>query len=457
MRRISVWSDRNRGDWTRASRHCGGGSTRCAVVAIACLAVVIAAWSFGAGAALAQEAQVPVAAGAGGAAPKAAPGLSLADAIQQALAASVSVQLAELDVQLAEMDVTAARVEVEQGGSPKVLRQAEAALQTARDSLAAARQQVAISAQEQYYAVLRARELQAIQEQAYARMQRQENVAKAKWQAGLISRQDYQEVADQLADNQQRVQDARAATALEEWKLQQMLGGQTQASAKGGQQPKEAPRSQAQVQPAPLVLSGRFPYEAPGKPEELSVEKAVATALSQRSDVQQAARNVRAAQADLKAADNDYTPRQETEKARLALQKAQLQEISARQKAENEVRQAFLQLHQAAHKVAQTQRALVRAQSAEKIERARQESGMGSLLDVLAAEGALAQAQLDAAGAVWDYNLARAQFWQALGWVPTGTGAPATGEAGSSTGAAGAEGTADAAGAAGAESGGERH
>jgi len=316
--------------------------------------------------------------------------LTLEQAIERALQVSPELRLAELTVTDKEIALKEAEIAQLEGRPASELAAAQFELEQAHQGIADAREQVALKVEQQYYQVLRSSEMLEIQKQSFERAQKQFQVTEARYKAGLISRQDYLTAQDQLVKLQDSLKQAEANLELAKLQFKFMLG----------LPPEEE-----------IVLQDRFPFD----PIEVDLEASIQQALAQRSNLQQAQRAVEAAKKQVVLSDNDYTPPVQLQKAKMALERAEITAQQVRELVVVDVTQKYLALASAQMAVEETRRTRERATDALRIAEARYDNGLIPLLDLLNAQTALSQAELDAVAAVWDYNLAKAAFLQAIG------------------------------------------
>lgn len=107
--------------------------------------------------------------------------------------------------------------------------------------------------------------------------------------------------------------------------------------------------------------------------------------------------------------------RERVREAELRLEQLGVQEAQVRQRIELEVRQAFLALRQAAVQIEAAQQGVEQAREALRLARVRYEAGVGTVLEVLAAQTALAQAEAQHAAALFEQNQARLALLLAMG------------------------------------------
>ncbi|HHV54745.1 MAG TPA: TolC family protein [Firmicutes bacterium] len=316
--------------------------------------------------------------------------LTLQQAIARALEVAPELRLAALDVAEKEIALKEAEIGQLEGRPASELAAAQFELEKAKQAMADARESVALSVEQQYYQVLRSTELLDIQRQSLERAEKQFKVTEARYQAGLISRQDYLTAQDQLVEQQHSFHQAQASLDLAKLQFKFLLG---------------LPQDQE------IILQDRFPFA----PLEVDLAQSLNQALARRSDLLAARRAVANAEKQVALSDNDYTPPVELRKAKMALERAQIAAAQAEIRVILDVRQKYLALEQAKTAVEDSVRARERARDALRIAEARYNNGLSPLLELLNAQTALAQAELDAVGAVWDYNLAKAAFLQAIG------------------------------------------
>ena len=126
-------------------------------------------------------------------------------------------------------------------------------------------------------------------------------------------------------------------------------------------------------------------------------------------------RGVTLAETQVEQARAPYAAPVERVRAEIQLERARVQYEQALTAVSAQVRREWLALKDAEHEVGAARRREELARSRAEINRARYDAGTLPLLELLQSEAAYAQARLDAAGAVWDYNLAKARFLRTLG------------------------------------------
>ena len=316
--------------------------------------------------------------------------LSLPKAVQQALERAPELTLARLAVAEADIALREAALGELVGRPRSEYEQAVLGVREARDSFADALVQVALKVEEAYYGVLRAAELLHIQTSNQEQADRQFALTKARYEAGLIARQDFLEAEASYQASSSGLERAQRTYAEAVRQLALLIG---------------LPEN------AELVLTEQFEFE----PWSVPLDAAVNEALAQRSDIERARRVVEQAENQLAQANAPYAAPIERVRAELQLERALVQYEQAAANVASQVRQEWFALKDAERDVDTARRREELALSRAEINRARYEAGAVALLDLLQSEAAYAQARLDAAGAVWDYNLAKARFLRTLG------------------------------------------
>lgn len=316
--------------------------------------------------------------------------LTLMEAVQRALATSTRLELARFAIEEAEIALEEALI-------GRLAGQPETEVQAAKNALADARQSyidqlvsIALEVEEAYYAVIRSSEMLQIQQGNLEQADRQFAVAQARYEAGLISRQELLQA--ELAHEQ-------SVTALERAERQLADARRTLARLIGADED------------AVFVLQDTFPFE----PFDIALEDALEEALANRTEIKQAERNLAQARLRVAQADNAYTAPVVLRQAQMAARRAEIQLEQARLQVIDSVRQGWWALKDAEKNVEAARKREAIAAEALAISQVRFDAGMISLIDLLRDQAAALQAKLDATAAVWDYNLAKARFLRALG------------------------------------------
>lgn len=316
--------------------------------------------------------------------------LSLEGAVRRALLHATSLDIARFAVEEAEIAMEEALIGRLAGQPESEIRAAAAALDEARQAYIDQLVSIALEVEEAYYGVIRTEEMLQIQLGNREQADRQFAVAQARYEAGLISRQEllqaemvhqqsvvsYQRTERQLADARRR--------------LARLIGADEGAQ---------------------FVLEDTFPFE----PFDIELDQAIAEALAQRTEIKRAERTLAQAQLRVEQANNAYTAPVVLKKEQMAERRAEIQLEQARTQVIESVRQGYWTLKDAEYNVGAARQKESVAMDSLAIVQARFEAGMISLITLLSEQASALQAKLDAAGAVWDYNLAKARFLRTLG------------------------------------------
>lgn len=325
------------------------------------------------------------------ASPPAAAGeeLTLEEAIARALLHSPDVELARLDVIEARMKRDEARIDQLASRSLSDLLEAERALEAAQLRYLDALIDVALAVEEAYYRLLRAIEQAAIARLNAEQAERRFQIAAARYEAGQIPRLDYEEAL------------LRRDEALH--------------SHLTAESSHEDARRALRLLTGAREIQRWAPAEVPFAPLEIDLHVAIEEALAKRREVLQAARQLEAAERDLELLRVTSASPAELTRAEASLKRAEIALAQAVARVEDDVRSGYSALRRAEENVSFTERERRLAEQRLAIALMRHEAGLISLADLVSAETAWMQANLSAAGAVWDYALEKARFLRRIG------------------------------------------
>ena len=318
-----------------------------------------------------------------------------------------------------------------------------------------------LRAQTVYYNLLRARHQVQVAQAALTDAQTQAATAVNLNTEGVGQRIDVLRANTQVATAQQNLSQAQNAAAIAQANFNDLVG-----------QPLATPVYVKDVAGANVGVTavGSAAVGAPTNLETLfapptaeidaiDIDRSLATAYAQRPEILSAATLVRANQLGIKLAHaglepslritaaGDYfpttsfqTPRQRTAEitaavvfplydggatrdrvaeAKLRTQNAETTLSSTRSDVALDVRQAYLNLATAASQISSANSALEQAVAARQLAQIRYEGQVGLYLEVTDAEAALVSAQNNQVNAVYNYEIARAQYLTALGTPQT--------------------------------------
>lgn len=316
--------------------------------------------------------------------------LTLASAVQQALTTAPGLVLAQFTIEEAEIGLEEALIGRLAGMPESEIASAKATLQEARDAYRDELVSIALEVEEAYYGVIRNEEMLQIQKAGLEQADRQFAVAEARYNAGLISRQELLEA---------ELSHAQSLVAMEKAERQVVDAHRQLARITGA---REGIR---------FTLHNTFGLD----PFAISLEDALTEATEKRSEIKKAERALQQAQVQVAQADNAYTAPVTLRKAEMAKRKAEIQLEQAQIQVVESIRREWYGLQDAEYNITAARQKERLAQDRLTITQAKFDAGMISLLDLLRDQAAASQAKLDAAGAVWDYNLAKARFLRSLG------------------------------------------
>lgn len=348
----------------------------------------------------------------------AAPGeLTLAEAIQRALERSPSLTLARFDVEEAAIGLQEAELGQLVGNPRSEVENARRALDEARDAYRDELVRIALQVEEAYYKVLGAADELEIQQSTVEQAEGQFALTRARYEAGLIARQDFLEAELRRDESAAALHVARRRLADARRELHRLVGLTVQSVESSGF-----------AEPGGLAESGGFSEsdelaeevpalrdEFPFAPLHIELDAAVAEALARRPEIERAQRAVQQARSKIEQAEATFAAPVDRRRAEMEWMRAEIRLDQALQDVEMEVRTAW-------HGLADLERGADTAARREElalgrveISRARYAAGTVSMLQLLQDEEAYAKARQDAAAAVWNYNLARARFLRTLG------------------------------------------
>lgn len=290
------------------------------------------------------------------------------------------------------------------------------------------RRQVALTAQEAYFNVMKAQALQNVAQQSLDAANEHWRLARARFNAGAAAQFEVLRAEVEVANITQNLIDAQNGVELAKAALRNVLALEPDVD---------------------IVLEG------PGETLEYegNLPDAIQEALRNRPEVQQAQTAVKAAQTNVrvqKASDGvtisliggyDFQKatglgsdkswrvglglskplfdggqaRASTRQAEAALEKTRLAAEQVEDAIELEVTQAVLGVNAARQKLKTTQTTVEQAVEGLRIAQLRYENGVGTQVEVLDAQVALTAARTNNVNAQYDYQVALARLWNAMG------------------------------------------
>lgn len=315
--------------------------------------------------------------------------LTLEDAIRYGLTVSPAMKRAQLAVKLAELNLRNAEVNVRATVTPLELERAREAYENAVYRAMLQRIETALDVEKRYYEVLKAADTLALRETATDRAHRQLEIARFRHSAGQLTDVQLREAEQNLLRSELEEQRAAHQLSLAWFRLEQMTG----------------------LQQAQLALVDKVAFV----PEKVELEQALAEAQELRFEVSEARQAIANAERAVSLADNEYTPRIELDRALIALAQAELQAVDVLDTIQFEVTSAVLALEDLQGRYYLAHDNLDLAEASLHLAELRYNNGLNTIQDVLNAQSALAEAEVQAVSANYDYNVARAEFLSAMG------------------------------------------
>lgn len=340
------------------------------VVVLGVFCVLWGAWAFG------EEAKTPKA-------------LSLQEAIALGLQESRAIRRAELNLKLQEVAYREGKANLLLSPSVVSELQLENSWQSARRSFALSKMQLALQIEEAYYNVLRAERALSLARENLARLEKQLEDVRAKFSLGVVAKVDVLRSELEVDRARLEVEKAEENLTLSRMTLGSLLGQGLEAE---------------------FTLSSRLEFT----PETLDLDACVQYALEHRPEVKEKEEVLSLRKKELEVV-TSYTPPLEREKAKIQLALAENELADTRESVILEVRQRFSEFLAAQKNIPIAEKNVTLARETLNIQRARFEAGVITLLDLLDAQNDLYEAESNYLQAIFEYNIARAKLFNALG------------------------------------------
>lgn len=316
--------------------------------------------------------------------------LDLRQAVDLALEHNVELLLAREEVEAARVGLAQAQAMSLINPSPTVLLQAESGLALAERSLALSQQRVAFAVEGAYYDVLRLQNLLTVLDDALEAARRQLAVAESRQRTGVATQIDV----------------LRARTSL-----MQTEADRAQAADNLGL---VLNRFRQTVGLDPDVIIELDETVVTHEPVAITLDEALAEGLANRLELAQVRLGLEVAEKELELATNDYTPELQRVQAAIRLEQAKHQLRQAEQGIALDIQRAYNALQDAHRRLAVAEQRLKEMEENWRVVQALFDARMATDLEVLQAQTGLTEARTSAIHAVFDYNVARADFFQAI-------------------------------------------
>lgn len=354
-----------------------------AVVAAALLLLSPGLYGFGAVASAATD-------GDDSAAAKAVLHLSLQEAVDLALADNVELLQDARSVETARIGLDQVRALSLIEPSPTLLLQTEAGLELAKRNLALNEQRIAFEVEAAYYDVLRLQNVLHVLDDAIKMTERQLEVAQSRRRTGVATEIDVLKATTAVMQLEADRAEAADGLALLFVRLRQMLG--------------IAPNTPLELDETVIT------HESVA----VTLAEAQAEALQKRIELAQVRLAVEVAERELELATNDYTPELTRLQAAVELEQARLRLRQAQDGIALDVHNAYNEMRAAHRQLAVAEQRLIEMEENGRIVEALFEARMATDVEVLQGQAGLTEARTGVVNAIFDYNAARAAFFQAI-------------------------------------------
>lgn len=321
------------------------------------------------------------------------PLLTMEEAVTIAQRDSIAATLADLSLEEARLAYT--EVQANQILRPSVIsqQQGENAWEAAQAAWELAQLDLAMQVEQAYYDVLRTDLALDLAKRALEQAQAQLESTQVRHGLGMLSDVDLLAAQSQAATAQLEVNRAQANGATARMRFNRLLGRELAA---------------------PFRLVDEFAYE----PVDVNLEDALASALSGRIELKRAQDAVALREKELMVNDNEYTPSLTIAKSRVALARAKAELREREVDIILEVRQNYQAVLEGQERIPILETNLARAQETLRITGVRYEAGVITAIDLIDAQRAAFQAELQLIQGIFDYNSALARFYRSAGLLP---------------------------------------
>lgn len=352
--------------------------------------------------------------------------ISAIDLVSEPLALPESIQLAlehDPDIQLAELTVKRARLALskvkdadkalremrklppsilpasmqppfsfEQAVTEKtMLNRAKNAVQYAETAIKIRKQILKSEVEKAFYEILKNRSLISVSQKALARAEEQLSQTRTRFDLGLAAKSDVLSAEVQVVSAQVALSSAERALEISMISFNNLLGIPMNSKTK---------------------LTGVLTYE----PIEIDLEASVESALMNRLETKQAQDALSTAKDEFEVASKYYTPNvYDYQEKELGIKEAEIGLERATDAVELSVRLSYSGLKIAESKLHLYDHAIEQAAESLRLATLLYQEGLGTVFQVSSAQTALAQIEFERVIALFDYNVSKAQFNNALG------------------------------------------
>lgn len=253
--------------------------------------------------------------------------------------------------------------------------------------------QIRFAVEASYYAALQARDNVEIYSASLERTEEQLKLSELEFKVGRVAKRDVLDSEVQVARAKAEYNQALRERDIAFMKLKEIIGLDLDA---------------------PINLISDFKFK-PGD-EEINLEASIKKALKDRIEIVQAEYALKAAEKGFEIAKSAYAPNVHTYKeAEYDYQEALLKLEDAKTAVEVDVREAYLKMKGAEESILVLEKSVEFARESVRLAKLQYQAGFIRSIDALAAENALKQVEVQNAAVIYGYNLAKAQFYNAIG------------------------------------------
>jgi len=244
--------------------------------------------------------------------------------------------------------------------------------------------------EESYYDILKLQRAVILAQENITRSQKQLENVRAKFSLGMVAQIDVLSAELELSKAQSDLNNTESNLQLARMRFNRLLGKDLNT---------------------PVELASELTFE----PSEIDLDKSIEYALTHRLEIKKAEDDVVLKTKEVEVNTNDFTPLLVQKKSQIGLQlsKASLEDVRAN--IILEIKQNYESLKTAERAVPLQEKNLVKANESLKIAEARFDAGVITSIELIDARNDAYQAENSYLQAVYDYNVAKAKFYNSLG------------------------------------------
>jgi len=318
------------------------------------------------------------------------PPLTLSEAVKIALENGNDMKIAKLDLQQSELSYKQTKADLLL--NPSILNELsnEMALLVAQRNYEITQSNQTQVVEEAYNSILKLQRSVTLAQENIVRSQKQLENVRAKYSLGMVAQIDVISAEYELSKAQSELKDNESSLQLAKMSFNRILG---------------------QDLNIPVELASELAF----KPSAIDLKQSTEYALSHRLEIKKAKDDVTLKTKEVQVNNNDYTPllKQKLSQVGLEISKANLEDV--KNNIIIELKQNFESFKTAERTVPLQEKNLMKANESLKIAEARFDAGVITSIDLIDARNEAYQAENSYLQAVYDYNVAKAKFYNSLG------------------------------------------